>query len=117
MQRILVIEDDLQIAHVLKRALTYKGFAVTVATSGKAALENIRTSRQDLVVLDVMLPDIDGFKICRCLREMKGKTFPILMLTARDDVTDTIAGLESGADDYITKPFDFEEVLARVRAA
>jgi DNA-binding response OmpR family regulator len=117
MQRILVVEDDLQIAHVLKRGLTYKGFAVTVATSGTAALEDVRTGRQDLVVLDVMLPDMDGFEVCRSLREMKGKTFPILMLTARDGVTDTIDGLESGADDYITKPFDFEEVLARIRAA
>jgi DNA-binding response OmpR family regulator len=117
MQRILVVEDDLQIAHALKRGLTYKGFAVTVATSGKAGLEGVRSGRQDLVVLDIMLPDMDGFEVCHQLRELKGKTFPILILTARDGVTDTIAGLESGADDYITKPFDFEVVLARVRAA
>jgi len=115
-QHILVVEDEPQVAHVLKRGLTYKGFSVEVATSGEAALENIRNSPQDLVVLDVMLPDMDGFEVCHRLRSMEYKELPILMLTAKDGLKDKIAGLESGADDYITKPFDFEELLARIRA-
>lgn len=116
MKHILVVEDEPQIAHVLKRGLTYKGFEVAVVTSGKAALENIQNSPHDLVVLDVILPDIDGFEVCHRLRSMEYTSLPILMLTARDGVKDKIAGLDSGADDYITKPFDFEELLARIRA-
>ena len=116
MQHILVVEDEPQIAHVLQRGLTYKGFKVAVATSGKAAIENIQHFPHDLVVLDVMLPDMDGFEVCHRLRAMEYKSLPILMLTARDGVKDKIAGLDSGADDYITKPFDFEELLARIRA-
>lgn len=117
MQRILVVEDELQIARSLQRGLTYKGFTVTITLNGKDALEIVRNSRQDLVVLDVMLPDMHGFEVCDHLREIKGNSFPILMLTARDRMTDAIAGLDSGADDYITKPFDFEELVARIRAA
>lgn len=113
---ILVVEDEPQIAHILKRGLTYKGFEVAIATSGKAGIENIQHSPQDLVVLDVILPDIDGFEVCHRLRSIGYKSLPILMLTAKDGVGDKIAGLDSGADDYITKPFDFEELLARIRA-
>jgi two-component system, OmpR family, response regulator MprA len=116
MHHILVVEDEAQIAHVLQRGLIYKGFEVVVAASGKAAIENIQHSLQDLVVLDVMLPDMDGFEVCRLLRLMDYKSLPILMLTAKDGMKDKIAGLDSGADDYITKPFDFEELLARIRA-
>ncbi len=116
MQRILVVEDEPQIAHILKRGLTYKGFDVVVANSGKAALEKIRNDVQDLVVLDVILPDMDGFEVCHHVRAMEYTTLPILMLTARDGVKDKIAGLDSGADDYMTKPFDFEELLAHIRA-
>lgn len=116
MNRILVVEDEPQVAHALCRSLMYKGFEVEVATSGAAALENIRTCPQDLILLDVMLPDMDGFEVCSRLRSMEDGALPILMLTARDGVRDKIAGFDSGADDYITKPFDLEELLAHIRA-
>lgn len=116
MHHILVVEDEPQIAHVLKRGLAYKGFEVVIANSGQSALENIQNTSQDLVILDVMLPDMDGFEVCHRIRAMEYTTLPVLMLTARDSVRDKIAGLDSGADDYITKPFDFEELVARIRA-
>lgn len=116
MKHILVVEDEPHIAHVLKRGLIYKGFAVMVADSGETALATIRKYPQDLIILDVMLPDISGFDVCRQLRTIVNKTFPILMLTAKDSTSDKIAGLDCGADDYITKPFDFDELLARIRA-
>ncbi len=118
MKQILVVEDDVDVAYTLRCGLAFKGFAVQVATSGEAALEQIRLCPQDLVLLDVMLPDMDGFEVCRRLRHLNEQTlpFPIVMLSARDAVRDKIAGLDSGADDYITKPFDFEELLAHIRA-
>jgi len=118
MKQILIVEDEEDIASALHRGLSYKGFAVQVATSGQAALEQIRLAPLDLVLLDVMLPDMDGFEVCRRLRQINEQTFPfpILMLTARDTVRDKINGLDSGADDYITKPFDFEELVAHIRA-
>jgi DNA-binding response OmpR family regulator len=116
MKRILVVEDEPCIASVLSCGLTFQGFAVQVATSGEAALENMRICPQDLVLLDVMLPDMNGFEVCRRLRDMEDKALPIFMLTARDEVKDKIIGLDSGADDYITKPFDFDELVARIRA-
>lgn len=116
MKRILVVEDEPDLADALSLGLSYKGFTVQVAPNGKAALERIRTSPQDMVLLDVMLPDMDGFEVCRRLRDMSERVFPILLLTARDGVKDKIAGFDSGADDYITKPFDFEELLAHIRA-
>ncbi|HZR39681.1 MAG TPA: response regulator transcription factor [Ktedonobacteraceae bacterium] len=118
MKQILVVEDEGDLASALRRGLTYKGFAVQVASSGQTALEQIRRCRQDLVLLDVMLPDMDGFELCRRLRSRSEQAFPfpILMLTARDAIRDKITGLESGADDYITKPFDFEELVAHIRA-
>ncbi|GHO97298.1 DNA-binding response regulator [Reticulibacter mediterranei] len=116
MKRILVVEDEPCIASALSRGLTFQGFAVQVAASGEAALENMRICPQDLVLLDVMLPDMNGFEVCRRLRDMEDKALPILMLTARDEVKDKITGLDSGADDYITKPFDFDELVARIRA-
>jgi two-component system response regulator MprA len=116
MKQILVVEDESNLASALHRGLTYKGFAVQVARSGQDALERIRLCPHDLVLPDLGLPDMDGFEMCRRLRRMTDRVFPILMLTARDAIRDKIAGLDSGADDYITKPFDFEELVAHIRA-
>jgi two-component system, OmpR family, response regulator MprA len=117
MKRILVVEDEVTIAHFLKRGLTYKGFEVLIAWNGEEALTAVRTFSPDLVVLDVMLPDIDGREVCRRLRAVGDTMLPILILTAKDALSDKVIGLDSGADDYITKPFVFEELLARIRAA
>jgi two-component system response regulator MprA len=113
---ILIVEDERAIASFLRRGLSYEGYRVTVADSGRLALETARDDTPDLVILDVMLPDgLDGIEVCRRLRAA-GDEFPILMLTARDEVADRVAGLDAGADDYLVKPFAFEELLARVRA-
>jgi two-component system response regulator MprA len=112
--RILVVDDDSRIAAAVRRALVYEGYAVDVAGDGRAALHSAATLPPDVVVLDVMLPDIDGIEVCRRLRA-EGDV-PILMLTARDGVTDRVRGLDTGADDYLVKPFAHEELLARVRA-
>lgn len=116
MKRILVVEDEPQIRHFLKRGLTYKGFDVVVAESGEAALEKIHETAPEMVILDILLPGIDGIEVCRRLRGMGNTKLPVLMLTARDEMTDKIAGLDSGADDYVTKPFNFDELVARMRA-
>ena len=113
--RILVIDDDPKIRSVVRRGLVYEGFRVTEAGSGEEGLDKARDRTPDLVVLDVMLPGIDGLEVCRRLREA-GDEVSILMLTARDEVKDRVEGLETGADDYLVKPFSFEELLARVRA-
>jgi two-component system response regulator MprA len=113
--RILVIDDDPKIRSVVRRGLVYEGFRVTDAGSGEEGLDKARDQTPDLVVLDVMLPGIDGLEVCRRLREA-GDDVAILMLTARDEVKDRVEGLETGADDYLVKPFSFEELLARVRA-
>jgi len=115
MKRIHVVEDEPQVARLLASGLSYKGFEVSVASSGTQALNRIAESMPDIVILDVMLPDIDGFEVCRRLRRSHTNV-PILMLTARGAVADKVVGLDCGADDYLTKPFDFEELLARVRA-
>ena len=112
-QRILIIEDETEIANYLRRGLAYEGFAVEIASDGLAALAIAREHPPDLVVLDVMLPGVDGFEVARRLRT--ASDVPIIMLTARDAVPDRVAGLESGADDYLVKPFAFEELLARIR--
>jgi two-component system response regulator MprA len=113
---ILIVEDERAIASFLRRGLSYEGYRVTVADSGRQALETARDDAPNLVILDVMLPDgLDGIEVCRRLRAA-GDEFPILMLTARDEVVDRVAGLDAGADDYLVKPFAFEELLARVRA-
>jgi two-component system, OmpR family, response regulator MprA len=112
--RILVVDDDPRIAAALRRALTYEGYRVEVAADGPAALLSARERPPDLVVLDVMLPGLDGVEVCRRLRA--GGEVAILMLTARDATGDRVRGLDSGADDYLTKPFATEELLARVRA-
>jgi two-component system response regulator MprA len=114
-ERILVVEDERAIANVLRRGLALEGYSVEVADGGRAALDAVRDRPPELVVLDLMLPDIDGLEVARRLREA-GERIPVLMLTARDGVADRVRGLDAGADDYLVKPFAFEELLARVRA-
>ena len=113
--RILVVDDDDKIRTVLRRGLSYEGYRVVEASSGEEALEKAREHLPALVVLDVMLPGIDGLEVCRRLRAA-GDEVAILMLTARDEVRDRVSGLETGADDYLGKPFSFEELLARIHA-
>ncbi|MFM2308769.1 MAG: hypothetical protein RLY87_890 [Chloroflexota bacterium] len=114
MQTILLVEDDATLAEALKYNLEREGYQVLSAADGMTALEIARRDTPDILVLDVMLPRLDGFSVCRMLR--KESSIPILMLTARQDEVDRIAGLELGADDYLTKPFSVGELLARVRA-
>ena len=113
-KRILVVEDDAALARVLRDNLTYDGFEVDCVASGHSALSRLKTVAPDLVVLDIMLPDTNGFELCGMLRQ--GRQTPIIILTARGQKADKLRGLDLGADDYITKPFDLEEFLARVRA-
>src|ERR687888_470717 len=113
--RVLVVEDDPKLAALLGRGLREEGVATDVATSGEDALWMAGSTEYGAIVLDVMLPGIDGFETCRRLRA-DGVWAPVLMLTARDAVEDRIAGLDGGADDYLVKPFAFPELLARLRA-
>jgi DNA-binding response OmpR family regulator len=113
--RVLVVEDEARIADFIGRGLTEHGYAVDVATDGGEALDWTRVVEYDFIVLDVMLPKLSGIKVCRTLRE-RGFKSPILMLTARDSIEDRVVGLDSGADDYLVKPFAFAELLARLRA-
>jgi len=113
-ERILVIEDESKIADFVRRGLVYEGYAVDVAYDGESGLAQARREPPDLVVLDIMLPGIDGFEVCRILRQEMNT--PILMLTARDDEIDRVVGLEVGADDYLTKPFSTRELMARIKA-
>jgi len=113
--RLLLVEDDERLSNSLARGLRGEGYAVDVAASGDDALHQARVYDYDIVVLDVMLPGPDGVAVCRTLRET-GRWCPVLMLTARDGVADRIRGLDAGADDYLIKPFDFGELVARVRA-
>ncbi len=114
-QRILVVDDDQKIRTVVRRGLTFEGYRVVEAATGEQGLEKAREHLPDLVVLDVMLPGIDGLEVTRRLRATDDDV-AILMLTARDGVTDRVDGLEMGADDYLVKPFSFEELLARIHA-
>jgi two-component system response regulator MprA len=114
-EAILVVDDDAPIRRMLDRTLTAEGYAVATAVDGGDALTAIERSAPDLVVLDVAMDGIDGLGVCRRLRS-KGLALPILLLTARDDVPDRVAGLDAGADDYLVKPFSTDELLARVRA-
>ncbi len=113
--RVLVVEDDVKMASLLRRGLLEEGLAADVARTGDDALWMAEATEYDAIVLDVMLPGADGFEVCRRLRE-SGRWSPVLMLTARDAVEDRVAGLDAGADDYLTKPFSFAELLARLRA-
>jgi DNA-binding response OmpR family regulator len=113
--RLLLVEDDSRIAHFVARGLQEQAYAVDVVANGDDALYQVEINDYDVVVLDVMIPGKDGFATCRGIRSL-GKRMPILMLTARDAVDDRIHGLDSGADDYLTKPFEFGELLARLRA-
>jgi two-component system response regulator MprA len=112
--QVLVVDDDPAVLSGLRRALTLEGYAVAVATRGEEALALAADQPPDLVVLDVMLPDLDGLTVCQRLRD--GAAPPILLLTAKDTVPDRVAGLDSGADDYLVKPFALDELLARARA-
>jgi two-component system OmpR family response regulator len=112
--RVLVVEDDVKMASLLRRGLLEEGLAADVARTGDDALWMAEATEYDAIVLDVMLPGADGFEVCRQLRE-SGRWSPVLMLTARDAVEDRVAGLDAGADDYLTKPFSFAELLARLR--
>jgi two-component system OmpR family response regulator len=113
--RILIVEDDQKLARLLRRGLVEEGHGADVANRGEDALWMAGASPYDVIVLDVMLPGIDGFEVCRRLRD-EDVWAPVLMLTARDAVPDRVAGLDSGADDYLTKPFSFAELLARLRS-
>jgi len=114
MSRILIAEDERRISSFLERGLTANGFTIEIAERGDDALDLARSDRFDLVILDLGLPHMDGFDVLRELRKVNQRV-PIVILTAREDVRDTVAGLEGGADDYITKPFRFQELLARIR--
>jgi two-component system, OmpR family, response regulator len=111
---VLVVDDEENIAYVLNAALRLSGFDVVMATTGREALAAVQERHPDLIVLDVMLPDLDGFEVCRRLRQDRDNT-PVLFLTARDDTEDRLRGLTIGGDDYVAKPFSVEEVVARVR--
>lgn len=111
---ILIIEDEDSIADILAYALRKEGFSVLEASTGKGALDRLQGTEIDLIILDLMLPDTTGFELCKKIMEISN--VPILMLTARDDIVDKILGLELGADDYMTKPFDIRELIARVKA-
>ena len=113
--RVLVAEDDVKMAGLLKRGLEEEGYAVDVARTGTDAVWAGTENPYDAILLDVMLPDLDGLEVCRRLRT-QNRWAPVMMLTARDAVPDRVAGLDAGADDYLTKPFSFSELLARLRA-
>jgi two-component system, OmpR family, copper resistance phosphate regulon response regulator CusR len=113
--RVLLVEDDVRIANFVAKGLRENAYAVDTAVDGEAGLYQAEINEYDVIILDVMLPKKDGFEICRELREKNNKT-PIMMLTARDAVEDKVSGLDFGADDYLTKPFAFNELLARIRA-
>ena len=112
---VLVVEDDPRVSRLVRRALAEAGHRVDVVDDGDKALTQTQNGRYHLIVLDVMLPHLDGLAVCRTLREQEERT-PILMLTARDAIPDRVRGLDAGADDYLTKPFALEELVARVRA-
>ncbi|OQX87634.1 DNA-binding response regulator [candidate division KSB1 bacterium 4484_87] len=114
-EKILVIEDEPVITEFLRTGLTYEGYDVTLTENGHSGLSALQQEIFKLLILDIMLPDIDGFEVCRRIRD-RGLDIPILMLTAKKDIADRVKGLDTGADDYMTKPFSFDELLARIRA-
>ena len=113
--KILVAEDDAQVRRSVERALHFEGYEVVTAADGARALEAVDEEHPDAVVLDIMMPHIDGITVCRAMRA-RGNRTPVLMLTARHELTDRVAGLDAGADDYLVKPYALEELLARLRA-
>lgn len=113
--RILVVDDDQSVRDSLRRSLSFNGYDVALAADGRQALDQVSAARPDALVLDVLMPNVDGLETCRALRE-SGDDIPILVLTARDAVADRVAGLDAGADDYLPKPFALEELLARLRS-
>ena len=113
--RIFIVEDERRIARFLQIELEHEGFETATEDNGQRAFERIGQERFDLVLLDVMLPGLDGFEVCRKVREFS--SVPIIMLTAKDELEDKVTGLDLGADDYITKPFAIQELMARIRAA
>ncbi|MGA0789692.1 MAG: response regulator transcription factor [Ilumatobacteraceae bacterium] len=113
--KVLIAEDDRAVRESLARAMHLEGYEVATANDGAAALESVRAESPDIAVLDVSMPAVDGLTVCRVLRS-EGNTLPILMLTARTEPSDRVAGLDAGADDYVTKPFDLGELFARLRA-
>jgi DNA-binding response OmpR family regulator len=115
MKRILIVEDEERIASFLGKGLRSNGYTTSAVETGADALTMVQSGEFDLVILDIGLPDMDGFEVLRRVRE-GNKDLPVVILTARDAVTDTVSGLEGGADDYVTKPFSFDELLARIRA-
>ncbi|GLX65855.1 response regulator transcription factor [Paenibacillus glycanilyticus] len=114
-QHIMVVDDDEKITALLRRSLAFEGYEVTTASNGMEGLKMLLSADPDMLILDVMMPQVDGWEVCRRVRE-GGSTVPILMLTAKDDISDRVKGLDAGADDYLIKPFALEELLARVRA-
>ncbi|PWV97842.1 two-component system response regulator MprA [Paenibacillus cellulosilyticus] len=114
-QRIFVVDDDEKITSLLRRSLAFEGYEVNIANDGQSGLKLLQQEDPDLLILDVMMPIMDGWEVCRRVREA-GSSVPVLMLTAKDDIQDRVKGLDLGADDYLIKPFALEELLARVRA-
>jgi DNA-binding response OmpR family regulator len=112
---IIIVEDEAKLARFIELELSYEGYKITVANDGLTGLTAIRDSNPDLIILDWLLPGLTGLEVCRRLRTTGSKT-PIILLTAKDDVSDRVAGLDAGADDYLVKPFSIEELLARIRA-
>ncbi len=113
--QLLIVDDERAVRNALRRAFTFAGYEVTEAEDGTRALAALARSSPDAVVLDVLMPDVDGLEVCRRMRAAGDRT-PVLMLTARETVADRVAGLDAGADDYVVKPFDLDELLARMRA-
>lgn len=114
--RVLIVEDDMKIGRFLQLELEHEGYHVDMATDGREGLDKALTGEYDVMLLDIMLPRLSGLEVCRRIRQEKS-TLPIIMLTAKDDVSDKVMGLDMGADDYMTKPFAIEELLARIRVA
>ncbi|GIP38736.1 DNA-binding response regulator [Paenibacillus sp. J31TS4] len=113
-EKIIVIDDDEKITSMLRRSLVFEGYSITTANDGQEGLKQILNQDPELIILDVMMPKVDGWEVCRRVRE-SGLDTPILMLTAKDEIADRVKGLDLGADDYLVKPFALEELLARVR--
>lgn len=113
-EKILIVEDELTLQETLAYNLKHQGYTVETASNGLEAIQKVKDDQPDLILLDIMLPDMDGFEVCRVIR--RDMNIPILMLTARDDEIDRVVGLEVGADDYLTKPFSMRELIARIKA-